>query len=456
MFKALWVLTKIILLTAVAVWVADIPGEVQLSWNIYDITIQLGPFLVILLAALVMSMLIFRGVQALFSIPSLMRAQADRGRLKKGMRALTLGLTAVAAGDKKIAYYQAYRAEKLLPRDYALPLLLKAQAALMKGRKEEADDAFTALLDHKDAAFLGVRGLIQSAVDDENYEFALEVGRQALSLYPRQAWILKSVYDLELRARDWQQARRTLDRVSGSDLMPKDAARDERVAIHIAWAQDERKEGRGALSLARLKEAHKLNPQHLPAALYLARAYVAEGKRKNAASVVEKIWRKNPHQDLVPLWMEAMPQTKKNPDAAKIEWLKKLNRMNAANNYGHLALARAYMQSEFWGEARQEAELAQEHGENAALYALLVDLEEKTSGDVMRIDDLKSKAIGAPQAACWICRDTGRVYQDWQPIAEPHGSFNSIVWDYPQNITGHKAKPANDMWDAPIQFIEGA
>ena len=38
------------------------------------------------------------------------------------------------------------------------------------------------------------------------------------------------------------------------------------------------------------------------------------------------------------------------------------------------------------------------------------------------------KAADAAADKVWICRETGRIYDRWSPIAEPHGSFNTIVW----------------------------
>ena len=41
------------------------------------------------------------------------------------------------------------------------------------------------------------------------------------------------------------------------------------------------------------------------------------------------------------------------------------------------------------------------------------------------------KAADAPASKVWTCKVSGRIYERWLAIAEPHGSFNSIVWDYP-------------------------
>jgi uncharacterized membrane-anchored protein len=42
------------------------------------------------------------------------------------------------------------------------------------------------------------------------------------------------------------------------------------------------------------------------------------------------------------------------------------------------------------------------------------------------------KAADAPQGKVWTCLETGRIYDKWTAVAEPHGAFNTIRWDYPR------------------------
>ena len=60
---------------------------------------------------------------------------------------------------------------------------------------------FQELLQEKDTAFLGVRGLLKHAVEDHNYEAALDYALEANKLHPKQTWILEGLFDLQIKNR---------------------------------------------------------------------------------------------------------------------------------------------------------------------------------------------------------------------------------------------------------------
>lgn len=457
MIKALWFIAKIIILTAAAVWVAEIPGTAHLSWQGYDVRMELGVLLACFLAVLVLALILYRMMLGVAAIPGRLKRHFEKQGRAKGLRALVLGLNALAVGDGRQAGHQAHRALRFLPENKDLPLLLKAQAERMQDKKEAAQKTFYQLLDNPDTAFWGVRGLMQGALEEGNDGRALQIGREALRLYPRQIWILYAVYRLEVRARDWEQAGRTLERLSGTDFMPAETAKKERIAIIAARTDEALKAGKNDEAVWRLKEASKIDPLFVPVVTRLARLYLDQGKRRQAAVLLEKTWKKNPHQDLVPLWLESLPKTRRKPPGAQIHWLQKLNRINPENTHAHMALARISMQAGLWGEARREMELCAANGQSAMLYALWADLEEKAGGAPEAVDTWKEKALSAPPSPAWVCKETGRIYEQWEPVAMPHEAFNSIVWGLPQSVMEHSlAAPSHDIFAAPPSLMKPA
>lgn len=62
---------------------------------------------------------------------------------------------------------------------------------------------------------------------------------------------------------------------------------------------------------------------------------------------------------------------------------------------------------------------------------LYAELEEKAGRSAKSMQEYLQLAATAPADRCWICSETGRTYDKWHVYAMPHGSFNTIVWDYP-------------------------
>src|SRR5262249_25462280 len=133
MLRALWFAVRLGLLVAAAIWVANRPGEVEVHWLGYDIKTEVGMALLALFLALLVCLFVYRVLTEIVKFPASWRRYREHNKRNKGFRALTLGLTAVAAGDAKMAGYHAHRARQFLKHDNGLTVLLEAQAARLKG-----------------------------------------------------------------------------------------------------------------------------------------------------------------------------------------------------------------------------------------------------------------------------------------------------------------------------------
>lgn len=433
MVKALWFMVKVGLLVALAVWVADHPGYVflELPESGFKARVHTGLFLLILLGTILLAIFLYKIIQWFADFPKIWARYQEYQRREKGYKSLTLGLTAVAAGDRKQAAYHAERAERFMPRDEGLPVLLKAQAQRLQGLEEEAAQSFRRLLENKDTSFLGVRGLLQTALDHENYAAALELSYQALALHPKQPWILNTVYDLEIRARHWPQARAILKRAAKVKAVEAPQASADQAALLLAEADDAMGAGDVARAENLLRQAHKENPNFVPATVRLARYYLDSGQRGKAIKMIEKAWKKQPHPDFADLWRSLLPQHKSAQLAARLSWFEKLVKLQPENAESHIALAREAMEQKLWGEARDHLAKAELLQPSARLYRIMAELEEQAGQGTQAAQRWLEKAANGNPDRRWVCRETGLVYPYWQPVADPHGSFNTIIWDNP-------------------------
>lgn len=431
MLRALWFLARIGFLIGLVVWIAERPGKVTIEWLDLTIRIQVGFFLLLLLGFVILGIVIFSLIKGVLDLPVLWsRYRAYQGRIK-GLRALTLGLTAVAAGDGKTAAYQAWRARQFLPETEALPQLLAAQAARLQGDEGKAALIFKDLVQHKEASFLGVRGLLHTAMETGDYEGALELGRKALKTHPKQDWVLRIVYDLEIKLRKWSEADRTLVKVENAGLMTREKARSERVAMVVAQALEVKCANNEHEYRKLLLRAHRIDRQFVPAVVLLGRMYLAQGKRRSAMEIIGEAWRLGPHPDLVPLWEAAMPVPKEQDGIARIRWFERLLSLKPDSVEGLQSLARVLMQEKLWGDARKKLEAAEAIRPNVNLYKLWAQLEDRATGDQAAVRSWLEKAADAPRERVWICTETGRIYEEWMPVSD-QGAFNTITWDFPQ------------------------
>lgn len=437
MIKALWFAIKVGLLVALAVWIVDRNGTMQFGWvdaegHDYVMRMELGFFLLCVLGLVLLSIFVYQTMKTFIDLPKSYRRYSEVRAKQLGYEALTRGLTAVAAGDAKIAKKEAQKAGDLLPEDGGLPLLLEAQAARLEGREEDAVKSFVELLEHKDAGFLGVRGLLQSALDNGDDEGALALAERALELHPNQPWILKITYDLLIRMRKWYRAEKILTRLEKQKAVEAEQAQSDRVALLLAQAEDDVAEGYVADATQQVKQVLKLSPGFAPASILLANIQKEQDNLKKAYKTVKKAWKTGTSGALVTYWMELIPEEDKNDKLARLRWMEKLLKHNPHSPSGLRVAAELAVEAGLWGEAREYFKAAEEEGISSALYKSWAELEEKSGGGEIAVRHWLSKAADAPAAKGWICQQTGRRYTHWVPVAEPHGSFNTIEWTRPK------------------------
>lgn len=87
-----------------------------------------------------------------------------------------------------------------------MTLLLSAQAAQIGGDELAAKKFFTAMLDRPETEFLGLRGLLNQALRNNDRGAARGLAERAATLRPDAAWAASSLFNLEARDGRWQQA----------------------------------------------------------------------------------------------------------------------------------------------------------------------------------------------------------------------------------------------------------
>lgn len=427
MLRALWFLLKVGLLAAAAVWVANRPGTIDIRWQGYDIHTDAAVAFLAAMLGVIFLLLTYRAVAGLFSMPKIWQRYRAHLRQQKGMKSLTLGLAAVAAGDSRLAGYHAHRTRALMPQDSGLTVFLEGLAARLKGDHESARRSFEILLSQKDTAFLGLRGLMQEALAQGKEAEAALLTDRATKLYPRHPFVLRMVYGIQLRQGHWTEAQKLLGKIERMHAMEPVQIASDRIALLLRQAE----EAPVGQSLPLLKKAWRADHASIPAASRLARHYLDHGKRAAAVGVLEKSWAVNPHPALLPLWKDAAPLMK-GDSAQRLRWYEKLIALQPSSADAHMAAASAAMDEQLWGVARQYLDTA---GNLGPLPARFYHLRARLAQAQHRPDEaalMLRRAADAPIEKTWVCRETGNVYEQWSPVAAPHGGFNTIVWDYPQ------------------------
>jgi len=292
-----WVVALAIAIAGGA-WLADRPGHVTLTWQGWRADTSVAVLVLLVAAFAILCALLYRLWVALRHAPRALLERRRTARRERGYRALTAGMVAVAAGDAEEATKQAKRADALL-HDPPLTMLLSAQAAQLNGDEAAAARYFTAMLERGETAFLGVRGLLAQAERAGDRPRALALAQRAYALRPKTPWVLKTLFELQVKEGAWREALATLDEAAKRGAIHAPEATRQRAAVLLQVAAQS--DDRAAVDLVR--RAHDAAPDFLQAAIRYAEILYHTGHRRAANRIVERAYARTPHPELLRLYI---------------------------------------------------------------------------------------------------------------------------------------------------------
>ncbi len=321
----LWSLIKIVVfvaLVAAATWGAgyllELDGGVRIA--VAGIELNLTPLMaVIALLVLIVAMWVLLKLASLTVAvlkfingdETALTRYFDRNRERKGYKALTEGMMALASGEARLAMSKAAKAEKFLEQP-ELTNLLTAQAAEMAGDRKKAEETYKKLLSNDKTRFVGVRGIMKQKIADGDADTARKLAEKAIALRPKHEETQDVLLKLQSQARDWSGARQTLNLKLKHGSLPRDVHKRRDAVLALSQAKDILDEGNDIDAREAAIEANKLSPDLIPAACYAARSYIEKGKPKLAARLLAKAWDAQP----IPIWpapLRPSPRTKMPP-----------------------------------------------------------------------------------------------------------------------------------------------
>src|SRR5918997_4471491 len=205
MWRALVFIGLLCLAAFGAVWLADRPGTVLVTFGGYEAQTSVAVAAISLAGLALLLAMMWSVVPTLLTLPSRLNFASKARRRARGYQAVSRGMVAVGAGDPVAARRYAGEAERLLGQE-PLTLLLKAQAAQVSGNRAAAEAAFTQMMEADETRVLGLRGLFVEARRRGDLQAATQHALEAVRLAPAASWASDAVLEAHGAARDWRGA----------------------------------------------------------------------------------------------------------------------------------------------------------------------------------------------------------------------------------------------------------
>ncbi len=426
MWRALVFIGLLCVAAFAAVWLADRPGTVAITFGGYVLQTTVAVAAVVLAGVALALAALWSLVTGLIRLPSRLTFASRARRRARGYQAVSRGMIAVGAGDSLAARRHAGEAERLLGRE-PLALLLKAQAAQVSGDRAAAEAAFSRMMDDDETRVLGLRGLFVEARRRQDPAAAARYAIEAARLAPAASWASDAVLEMRCAERDWRGALAAVERRASLGLVDRATARRHRAVLLTADALDREESDRDG-ALASAQEAVKLAPDLVPAAALAGRFLSHRGDLRRAAKLVEVAWKGTPHPDLAEVYVNLRSGDSALDRLARAETLQRL--ANGAE--GRLAVARAAMEAREFDRARAALEPLLSERPTMRVCLMMSDLEQTEHGNTGRGREWLARAARAPRDPAWIA--DGVVSDRWAAVSPVTGRLDAFVWRAPPDI----------------------
>jgi|GEM_PF-4694683 len=409
-------------------WLISIDHIISIDVIGYQLKSNLGVFALIAFIALWFFSIMVRGVQTLLNTPKAIAVYKEKTSHQKGLQALAYGLSAVAANDVRMAQYYTKRSTKYLKHDFGLNALLSGLAARLAGDTKQSEKSFQSLLDRKETSVLGLKGLLNTAMDNADYRYARVLIDQTIKKTQNQPWILNAKYDLELKTNHYAPALIILEKLKKQDVVSKSTyIKDKSILMMLC---------------NNTAKAHKINPITLPITLEYLKILAEDNKRRKSLNIIKNQWVVTPHPKLLDFWIQYAPKKTQNNPLKIASWIENLYHVNSDPATSALYCGETLIKL---GQTEQDQRFVKEamtKNPTIRTYQLMHRIDPQGQW----LDNIQN----AKTDMTWVCKHSGRIHNQWQPITSC-GHFNTIKWDYPDQI---KKKTAADNDNGLINFLQ--
>ena len=416
-------------------WLADNPGHVSVEWRNWQLETSLAILIFLTVAALlsVVGILVL-WAKARRDLP-FFGANRELRRQRHGLADLERAAVLLAKGDAKGAQTLIERAKGALPTS-SLSQLFAAQASLSLGDFDGARQSFQEMAGRSETEVLGLRGLLNIALQKGRETDALTLVAQIWALEPKSVWATRIHFQLLTRAGDWAQAEEVLRHLIKLKALEEEAGEKYLAVVRYEAAREADLAGQSELAGKQVTRALKANRGLVPAAVLAARLQVAAGQPSAAAKILKAAWSQSPHADLAEAY--AGLDNKETP-GERYRRFKVMVEANPDQPLSRLTLAAKALAIEHHEETAALLKPLLESSYASAALAMMAEVERGKGGPDAE-DRAKSwldRISGPAEKPAWICSECGALKGSWVGRCDPCGAFASYRWQ-----EGHEQEPA--------------
>ena len=411
MIRLLTNLLLVLVLAGIYTLLSLYSGSLTLTMMGYEVTLAVKYAFVIGLALASLVWILARSVGSLDRFRTLRIEKRHTELHKKAIIAMEESMLSLLTNDAEDAFYQAERAQKLLPKQL-LPRMLEVEALRKSNNVEAQKEQLTFLREQADTKRLEVyatTALIDIANQEEDRSTALTLSREWYQDIPKSQEAALTYYHQLKTSREWDEAHKMIGKLKKFKTSELNLLREEAVILFMQARKAHELSETVNQIVQKLEKAHSLRPSFLPITEMLVPLLLQKHRQRKAISIMERSWKDQPSMQLYPLYVSIYPNDTLKKRKSRVMRLVKQNQLHTMSK---LAIARVMFENEERDNARERVkEVLAEHVHQDAL-RLLLEIEEQAGMDTEGLSQIRIRMLNAPRNA-WTCKHCKHQEVKW-------------------------------------------
>lgn len=317
--------------------------------------------------------------------------------------------------------------KKLIGNDPIIDLL---KMKIYKGEKDfdKMEKLSAKIMKNEDIRLVGMKAAVEAQMQKKEFAEALATANKAFELRQDLYWVIESAFELRAKAGDWDGALQVLSSGIKKKIIPQDKFKRLKAIVLFEMALEAQKKGDDVNFFRLCSQAIECDETLVPAAVAMARYYVANDNQfRKAAKVLLNAWAKNPTADVAYEYLKLYP---KDDITAKIQRMETLSQTNVLRpSLNNIILAELATEAGLWGKAKAEMEMFLINNPATKKLAGMISKYEKFSNnDKKEAAKWKEKEASCADDAMWVCDECGHASAEWEAVCPHCNAFGQSHW----------------------------
>ncbi|MDA9748665.1 hypothetical protein N9U75_00775 [Pelagibacteraceae bacterium] len=344
-------------------------------------------------------------------------------KLDKGYFYFVEAMIAIANKDNRSAIKSHKKMQSYLKDDPSLSLLLKSEVYKIERNYSELSEIYEKMLKSKKTESLGLRGLMEQNLKNQDYHHAFLYGEKLFSLNPSIEKLYDTLIYIAAKTKNWNQLIIISDKAYNKKIINRDLLYENKSIgfYEIANINSESNLKDATKNILKALDLKKNFPPYIKLHLELI-------SKSNNLSLLKKYikryWSSNPNSIVRNILTDIIISN----NIKDLPFIYQIIKTNRDYDESKKLLVYFAIQNQEWKIARDNITGLIGPNPSREVCLFMADIELGENNDKQKSDSWILRSENTLVENLWFCKITKKTQQEWKSLSEA-GYFNSLVLD---------------------------